>query len=296
MRRPTARRTASCYPARVRFLALCSVLAGVGCGLAAPSRGTSLSPTSARATFEVRAHGTDIVPVHVVFPAEADGSPRPGLNPGLVFIQGGAAATSRYVWQAQALAEQGFVVALPEHPNALAFFAVDNGLAALDLLSAPPSGSLLVGRVDAARVGVAGHSLGGVVAVKLALSKRLRALVIQDSFADPADHAALSTLAGMPSLSLAADRDTCEANEASIAAGWAKLPSPTVFVRIPGASHYQFTESQRDDERSGCVPSVSLESTHARIADVMTRFLSTALADGGIDPAALGPAAQVSAR
>jgi len=141
---------------------------------------------------------------------------------------------------------------------------------------------------------VAGHSLGGVVAVKLALTRQFQALVLQASFPDRADGPALPAL-GVPSLSLAAAQD-CQAKLADVTAGWATLPGPTALVVVPGATHYQFTESQREDEARGCAPDASLATTQARVLDVTHRFLVQALADGGVDGAALGPASEVTVR
>ena len=180
-----------------------------GCGLASPRSGEVVTQGVARAAFEVRANGTDVVHVTVYFPAQDDGTPQPGPRPGVVFIQGGFVATTRYAWQAIALAQAGYVVAVPENALELAFFTVDAGETARALLAAPPRGSLLEGLVDEGRIAVAGHSLGSVVALKVALQGRFAAVAVEAGFADTADLPALARFT-RPSLSLAGSLD-CKA-------------------------------------------------------------------------------------
>jgi len=98
-----------------KFLPL--VLVFVGCKLAAPSTGQVVEPGVGRAEFETRTRGTDIVDVTVLYPSDDAGVPLPGAYPGVVFVQGGFVSTTRYEWQARALARNGYIVALPEHPS-----------------------------------------------------------------------------------------------------------------------------------------------------------------------------------
>lgn len=246
------------------------------CGPAAPTEGETLAPGVAQALFETRANGTDVVKVRVIFPSDSNGRPHRGPFPAVVFVQGGLVPTARYVWLGQALAQRGYVVAMPDHTLDLAFFNIENGAAARALLVTPPPKSLLEGLVDPSHIAVAGHSLGGVVAAKLALMKGFRALVFQASFADGADDARLADL-GMPSLSLAGSID-CQATLAQVEAGWAKLPSPTALVVVPGMTHYGFTNTDADDAVR-CPPQTPIETAHEHIVDTMTAFLSSAFDD-----------------
>jgi Alpha/beta hydrolase family len=250
-----------------------------GCGLAEPTRGTPITATVASALFEVRANKTDVVPITVVFPATADGAPDLGTGPrrGVVFIQGGLVGPERYVWQAVELAKHGYVVALPQHPLDLAFFSIDNGLAAQRLLADPPPRSLLEGLVDGNLLGVGGHSLGGVVAVKLALAGGFRALQVQASFPDGADTAKLPTLA-MPSQSIVGSND-CSAKFEPVKAGWESLPAPSALVVVKGGTHYQWTDSEAEDLKRGCAAGVSLEEAHADYALATVSFFDAALSD-----------------
>lgn len=233
----------------------------------------------ARLEWKVRANGTDLVPVTLFYPSDADGRPTGASLPAVVLIQGGAVTPARYAWQAMALARLGYVVAQPTHPNDLAFFGIDFGQVARQALVDPElsggSGSFLTGAVDPQRIAVGGHSLGGVVSVKLALGGGFKAAIVQASFPDPADDANLRSL-GIPTLSLAGQQD-CQAKEAQVREGWQKLPSPSALVVLEGVTHFQFTESDAEDVRRSCVPSTSLDVAHQRILSAMSAFLSGAL-------------------
>lgn len=232
-----------------------------------------------RVQWQLRTNGTDLVPVTVFFPVDGDGAVKGAALPAVVQVQGGAVAPARYAWQAIELAKRGYVVAQPRHPSDLAFFAIDFGQLARSALIDPGAhgidGSVLQGVVNGERIAVAGHSLGGVVSVKLALQGGFRAAVVQASFPDTADDAKLSAL-GMPTLSLAGQGD-CQAKEQAVRDGWAKLPSPTALVVLEGVTHFQFTESDAEDVRRGCAPSTSLADAQRRIIDATEAFLSGAL-------------------
>ncbi|QRN97477.1 alpha/beta fold hydrolase [Archangium violaceum] len=271
-------------PAPLVLLSLWLVLSG--CALPAPESGQLLrsEPTPiAEALFQVRARHTDLVPVRVVFPSDDQGRPvRPSEGsrlPALVFLHGGFVAPEDYLWLAEALASRGFVVALPSHPLGLALSATDNGRFARELLTSPPEGSLLQGLVDPARIAVAGHSLGGVVASKLALDGDFAALALLASYPDSADAGRVPSLA-VPSLSLAGELD-CTAPLPRVSDEASRLPPPSVFAVLQGVTHYQFTVSDRKDVTGGCTPATPLDVAHERIAEVLSRFLLAALAGRG---------------
>lgn len=253
-----------------------------------------MTPGVAMASFAVRANGTDLIPVTAYFPATEDGAPSGAALPALVYLQGGAVDPARYGWQGVELARRGVVVVMPRHPLDLAFFGIDFGARAREGLL---SSALLGPAVDGARVAVAGHSLGGVVAMKLAIQGGFQAAVVQASFSDPADDAKVKALT-LPTLYLAAAND-CQARAAQVREGWAKLPSPTALVMLEGATHFQFTDSDAKDAERGCPGSTSLDDAHARIVAAMDGFLRAAL---GLAPsvgaAALQaiPGAQVEVR
>jgi dienelactone hydrolase len=259
----------------------------LACSLAAPDRGELLSgsTTVAKATFEVRVRHTDLVQIPVFFPAEPDGRPRGSSLPAVVFIQGGLVATEDYSWLGETLADAGHVVVFPEHVQDLAFFAIDNGNFARELLVSPPRGSLLDGLVDESKIAAIGHSLGGVVAVKLALDGGFDSLALLASFADPNDESLLGNL-GLPMLSLAAEND-CDADLATVTEGFAAFVEPKVLAVLEGATHYQFTDSDTIDQTRGCASTVSLEEAHARAGEVLRLFLEGAHASQSVDPTAL---------
>lgn len=275
---------------------LLSGLLGAGCELAAPLRGAPVSAGVARATFEVRARSTDVVEVEVLYPADEAGLPLPGPHPAVVFVQGGLVGVGRYAWQGEALARAGYVVALPRHEMDLAFFAIENGEEARRLLVTPPPGSLLDGQVDAARIAVGGHSLGGVVATKLALRGGFQALVLEASYPDGADLKALEAFT-LPSLSLAGAND-CSAPLEKVRTGWDALPAPTALSVLAGVTHYQFTDSEAEDVKRGCASGVSLDEAHARVAASLVGFLDAVNAGQGVGEAALKavPGAEVTTR
>lgn len=264
------------------FVLLVPWLLLAGCSLPSPSEGRLLRSGAepvAEAVFQVRAHHTDLVPVRVVFPSDARGHPLrapagPGL-PALVLVQGALVPPEDYLWLAGDLAARGFVVALPAHPLDFALSAVDNGLVARTLLVEPPEDSLLVGLVDPARIAVAGHSLGGVVATRLTFEGSFSALALLASYPDPADASRVASLS-VPSLSLAGAQD-CSARLSAVEEGAARLPSPSALAVLEGVTHYQFTVSDQQDRDRGCPPSLPLETAHERITGVLSRFLRAAL-------------------
>lgn len=244
----------------------------LACGPAARLRGAIVTAGVATVPLEVRANGTDLVPVTVFFPATDEGFANGTNLPGLVYVQGGAVNPSRYSWQAVELAKRGYVVALPRHPLDLAFFAADFGQTARGALLAP---GVLEGVVDPARIAVAGHSLGGVVTMKLALGGGFQAAVVQASYSDPADDAKLPALT-IPTMYLAGQGD-CMAKEQQVRDGWAKVSSPSALVVLEGVTHFQFSDSDAEDLKRSCIPGTSLDDAHARIIAAMTGFLGAAL-------------------
>jgi dienelactone hydrolase len=275
-------------PNVLMFLLFCT-----SCGLAAPQVGEPVSEGVGGAQFQARANGTDVVAVRVLFPADQRGQPRPGPHPGVVFVQGGLVPTSRYFWQGEALAREGYVVAFPEHDFNLAITAVENGVAARRLLAAPPPESVLVGLVDSTRIAVAGHSLGAVVAMKLMLGGDFTAAVLEAGFQDSADQSSVSKLQ-RPTLFLAGAAD-CNAGSGAVSAAWAQVPSPTALVLLEGVTHYEFTDSAQEDLDAHCTPATGLVEAHRRMLSSLLAFLPAAWARQ-VNATALGDAVGAEAQ
>ncbi len=231
-------------------------------------------------SWQVRANGTDLVPMTVYFPATDEGFANGTGLPALVYVQGGAVDPARYSWQAIELAKRGYVVVMPRHPLDLAFFAADFGQTARRALVTPQTAvttkPVLDGVVDPGRIAVAGHSLGGVVTMKLALGGGFQAAVVQASYSDPADDGKLPALS-IPTMYLAGQSD-CMAKEQQVRDGWAKVSSPTALVVLEGVTHFQFSDSDAEDTKRSCIPTTSLDDAHARILSAMIGFLDAALA------------------
>jgi pimeloyl-ACP methyl ester carboxylesterase len=183
------------------------------------------------------------------------------------------------------MAQEGYVVALPTHAFNLAIFSIDNGAAARALLARPPEGSVLEGHVVDGPMAVFGHSLGGVVATKLALRGDFQALGIMASYPDPADARLLPSLQA-PTLLLAA-ADDCQAKLSQIAEARETLPDPKVLVVVPGATHFQFTDSDAPDVAKNCAPTAPLSEAHDKMARVTKAFLDVTLKGQGTLPEAL---------
>ena len=258
-----------------------------GCALSTPERGRVVSEGVGTAEFETRWNQTDLIKVHVYFPSTPDGAMQPGAHPALVYVQGGFVPPQRYFWLGSELARRGWVVAFPEHPLDLAFFSIENGRAAQSLLLKPPPGSLLVGAIDPTRLVVAGHSLGGVVATKLALAGGFRSVVLHASVADSADNAALA-VASLPSLFIVGTND-CGGSRQSFIDGWNVFPSPTALVFIQGLTHYGFTDALTEDVKRKCVSEIELDESHRKIVDLMVPFLEETTSDRALDLSAALP-------
>jgi hypothetical protein len=69
--------------------------------------------------------------------------------------------------------------------------------------------------------------------------------------------------------------------------GWGSLSSPTALSVLEGVTHYQFTDSQAEDDAKGCTPGVSLEEAHARISATLVGFFDAAIATGTVGQATL---------
>jgi len=106
----------------------------------------------------------------------------------LVFAHGFMATTSSYPGDGEHLASWGYIVAMPNFPNENTAVRASDAQHVLDYLEAEntePS-SLFYGKIDAGRLGIAGHSLGGLTTVMVsARDTRIRAAVALDPVNPP---------------------------------------------------------------------------------------------------------------
>lgn len=95
--------------------------------------------------------------------------------PAVVVVHGGAANQEMYLWASEALAEAGYMVLTFQIPND-ADTHTEDLRAALDFLFS--AGFPFAGELDRARVGVAGHSAGGVAVSRVGQEDRRVAAIV----------------------------------------------------------------------------------------------------------------------
>lgn len=215
----------------------------------------------------------DRVDVELMLPVDADGAFAAPDAPTVVFVQGGAVVQPRYRWLAAHLATRGYAVLSPHHALDLAIFNIGNAVAALDGANDDPELAPWVS-TDAA---VAGHSLGGVVAVKNWLvDERFGPVVLLASYPaagdDPADRA------GSPVLSIAGATDGSAALD-DVEAGFDRFEAPRWFALVDDLNHYGWTDGATPEELAGDGPVDDLPAARAHALAVLDAFLDATLRD-----------------
>lgn len=191
-------------------LALCSLLGGaLGCvapGLVPPDTIPS-SVTVVNTSYQVELN-----------PA------RPATQ-GLIFYPGGLVDPEAYIPLLAPLAEEGVRVIITRPWLGLAVFN-------------PQAAWYVVDREPPLRWYVAGHSLGGAMAVQAVKGKPqlFAGLALLGAYADTADDYSQGTL---PVLSVSATQDGLS-TPAEIEAGKSRLPADTRYVVLDGGNHAQF--------------------------------------------------------
>ena len=215
--------------------------------------------------------------MEVFYPSLPDGSfdDSGGPYPMIFFVQGGLVLVEDYFFLAEHLTSWGFVVALAHYPRDLAIYNPDLTLAALDRLEAAGDGnSFLQGGLDITKVGVGGHSLGGVVAdMNIDVDPRFDALLMMDTY--PGDENG----AEFPGATLfVAGLDECGATNEEKYAGFNTYDEPRAWAGVDGMSHYQFTASDEEDAGE-CAPAIPIELAHEHLFSVTIPFVRSVLAD-----------------
>jgi pimeloyl-ACP methyl ester carboxylesterase len=144
-------------------------------------------------------------------------------------------------------------------------------------------GSPFAGKLDMARVAVAGHSLGGLTALLGAQQeKRFRAGITIDG--DVSDAAVRVT--NTPVLILAMGHDRWSGNECRL---WTDLRGPRLAVNLEGAEHVTPSDAvwlARDAVKTG---PMGTEKTIQALRDYIAAFLDTNLRGKPLDPLLSGP-------
>ena len=157
----------------------------------------------------------------------------PGRYPLVVASHGFSASAANQVGWAEHFASYGFVVIAPTFPNAFSpdtakNAAVIEGLVAYARTALP--------KADPTRVGLEGHSAGGLATTVAAAKLKPQAVVLFDPVdKDNAGKTAYATLCS-PTLSLFAGPGGCN-NQAAWKPFASASPGPVVFADVVGATH-----------------------------------------------------------
>ena len=221
--------------------------------------------------------------MEVFYPSLGDGSfdGSGGPYPVILFVQGGLVLVEDYYFLAEQLTSWGFVTAMAHYPRDLAIYNPDLTLAALDRLEASnEERSFWQGGLNTEKVGVGGHSLGGVVAdLNIDVDPRFDALLMMDTV--PGDD---NGYAFEGATLVVAGIDDCGASNEDKYDGFNTYDAPRAWAAIDGMSHYQFTVSDEEDAVD-CPADISLEVAHDHLFSVTVPFVLSVLAD---DPSFFG--------
>lgn len=178
---------------------------------------------------------------------------------GLILYPGGRVDFRSYAPLAQAIADQGYFVALVRMPLNLAVFDPD---AALDVMAAYP---------DIEHWAVGGHSLGGAMAANFASSHSdtVQGLVLWAAYPAPSDD--LSRY-NVRVISVSASLDGL-ATPDKIAASSPRLPPDTLWISIEGGNHAQF--GWYGEQRGDNPAAISREEQQAQIIRATTALLES---------------------
>jgi dienelactone hydrolase len=215
-------------------LVLAATLAASTLGSVAPAVG--VAPGVTTQTVEVTVGGRS-------FPARLSYPTRGGPYPALAFAHGFMARSSWYAGTLGALARAGYVVIAPDSETgplpSHSRFADDlnRSLAWLAAGSGAPRG-----KVDGSRTAVAGHSMGGGVALLAASRSRTVDTVATLAAAETTPSAAKATQRlRVPSLFVVGTEDRIVPAEGT-ATMFDRAPRPSLLAAIAGGSHCGFMD------------------------------------------------------
>jgi acetyl esterase/lipase len=226
----------------------------------------------------------------VVFAPDGAGE---GPLPVLILSHGFARSPGRHAGTARWLAARGFVVVTPASPG---WFQGDAQQQNIDALAdharwivergATP-GDALEGRVDAARLALAGHSAGGAVSIEAAAVLATEgtivpaAVVLLDGVPWPRTLDAAPTFPPIPLASLRAGPSSCN-NSGEIVDFLEALPFPQEDVRVVGSNHCD--QENPSDFLCGLACGAASSTRQERFRDLMHRFLLDAMGVAGAEP------------
>ncbi len=249
-------------------------------------------------TMQMTATGSGkSIPITVYVPATAGARPLVVVSSGLQ--QPGAA----YAPYAKRLASWGIIAVTRDDPGVLSqTSSVADDLAFV--VGWLPGA--LTGRVDSAKVGLAGHSRGGMASL-LAAEGALQGKVVGFFGLDPVDNnggAAMSLgTIGIPSVFLGETTDgaggsmqACAPSDQNYDVLWHAAPSPSLEITAVGADHTQFEDPASCSFCTLCTAGTANGATVLRYSTryLMSFFARTLLGDARID-ATLNTAADVAA-
>ena len=180
-------------------------------------------------------------------PANAGGSTggklvvpdEPGVYPLIIASHGWSASAANQVGWGELFASWGFVVVVPSFPNPLApDFDVDKGIitSLVTMYQSPSTDSPAKGKVDATRLGLEGHSAGGLATTLAAAALKPRATVLFDPVDNgDAGRGAYASFCS-PLLEIFANGSSCN-NEAEWSTFKTESVGPTIAFNVVGSSH-----------------------------------------------------------
>lgn len=220
-------------------------------------------------------------PVDLHFPADSDGWMAEGEHPVVLWVQGGAVERERYHWIGEHLASRGYVVLTPQFPNDLAIFGSNRAHEALQRArNLDQDGDpLLAGALSPEPAGIAGHSLGGVVAAKQWARHPgdFEALILVASYPTGGDD--VEDRGGTPVLSITGALDGSAALE-DVEEGAQRFQDGTLAI-VDGMNHYDWTDDVTEAEQE------KEDSPHDRPAEE-SRADAWRVLDSYLDAAMLG--------
>jgi dienelactone hydrolase len=183
------------------------------------------------------------------FPARLSYPTRGGPYPAVAFAHGFMNRSSWYAATLRAIAASGYVVIAPDSEtgqfpsHARLANDLNRSLRWLGRQSAAGSTDVPRRKVDSTRLGVAGHSMGGGVALLAAARNRAVDTVVTLAAAETVPRASIAVRRlNVPSLFVVGSDDKI-VPAAGTAVMFRRAPSPTLLATITGGSHCGFMET-----------------------------------------------------